>query len=124
VPDPRIADAESAIRARDWDRAIRILHRVTLDLPDSADAYNYLGYSYRRLGDPERALIYYRQALYLDPSHRGALEYLGELYLEMSDLPNAEELLARLARLCGGTCSEYRDLHEQVQRFKAGHPRG
>ena len=124
VPDPRISDAESAIRARDWDRAIRILHLVVVDVPDSADAYNYLGYSYRRRGDHQQALIYYRQALYLDPEHRGALEYLGELYLDMSDIEKAEEQLARLSRVCGGTCSEYRDLREQVQRVKSGQPRG
>ena len=121
--DNRMADAEKAVKAKEWNKAIGLLNRVVADSPKNADAYNYLGYSHRKLGNRDQALTYYNQALYLDPNHRGALEYLGELYLDMSDLPKAEEQLSKLSRVCGPRCSEYRELQEAVAKFKAGQPR-
>lgn len=121
--DSRMVDAEKAVKAKDWNKAIGLLNRVVADSPKNADAYNYLGYSYRKLGNRDQALTYYNHALYLDPNHRGALEYLGELYLDMSDLPKAEEQLARLSRICGPRCEEYRDLRDQLEKVRSGQPR-
>jgi Flp pilus assembly protein TadD len=121
--DSRMIDAEKAVQAKDWNKAIGLLNRVVADSPKNADAYNYLGYSHRKLGNRDQALTYYNQALNLDPNHRGALEYLGELYLDMSNLPKAEEQLAKLARVCGPRCGEYRELQEAVAKFKSGQPR-
>jgi tetratricopeptide (TPR) repeat protein len=121
--DSRMTDAEKAVKAKDYNKAIGLLNRVVADSPKNADAYNYLGYSHRKLGNRDQALTYYNHALYLDPNHRGALEYLGELYLDMSDLPKAEEQLAKLARVCGPRCNEYQELQGEVAKFKAGQPR-
>jgi Flp pilus assembly protein TadD len=121
--DSRLAEAEKAVKAKDWNKAIGLLNRVVADSPKNADAYNYLGYSHRKLGNRDQALSYYNHALYLDANHRGALEYLGELYLDMKDLAKAEEQLARLSKVCGPRCAEYRELQEQVEGFKAGRPR-
>ena len=121
--DNRMADAEKAVKAKEWNKAIGLLNRVVADSPKNADAYNYLGYSHRKLGNRDQALTYYNHALYLDPNHRGALEYLGELYLEMSDLPKAEEQLSKLSKVCGPRCAEYRELQEAVAKFKSGQPK-
>jgi len=121
--DSRMTDAEKAVKAKDYNKAIGLLNRVVADSPKNADAYNYLGYSHRKLGNRDQALTYYNHALYLDPNHRGALEYSGELYLDMSDLPKAEEQLAKLARVCGPRCSEYQELQGEIAKFKAGQPR-
>jgi tetratricopeptide (TPR) repeat protein len=121
--DTRMVDAEKAVQAKDWNKAIGLLNRVVADSPKNADAYNYLGYSHRKLGNRDQALSYYNAALSLDPNHRGALEYLGELYLDMKDLPKAEEQLTKLSRVCGPRCGEYRDLRDQVEKFKNGQPR-
>lgn len=121
--DSRLVDAERAVKAKDYKKAIGLLERMVADTPRSADAFNYLGYSHRKLGNRDQALTYYSRALQIEPSHRGANEYLGELYLDMNDLPKAEERLAVLSRVCGPRCEEYRDLREQVEKFKAGKPR-
>jgi tetratricopeptide (TPR) repeat protein len=122
--DPRLARARKSIDVEDWTGAARILVGVVAESPENADAYSYLGLVRRKLGDPDQALIYYRHALYLDPYNRSAIEYLGELYLDLNELPKAEQQLEALAQICGVACEEYRDLNEQVRRFKAGQPRG
>jgi hypothetical protein len=63
---------------------------------------------------------HYRIALQLDPRHRGAHEYIGELYLEMDQLANAEEQLAALYKACPwfGRCPEHDDLKEAIEKYK------
>lgn len=121
--DSRFIEAQRAVQAKEWTKAVGLLERVVSDAPHDADAYNYLGYSQRKLGHRDKALASYAKALEIDPNHRGANEYLGELYLDMKDLPKAEERLARLSQICGPRCEEYRELHEQIDQFKSGRPR-
>jgi hypothetical protein len=59
--------------------------------------------------------------LKIDANHRSAHEYLGELYLEMNQLGNAEKQLAALKKACPffGKCGEYEDLKEAIDKYKA-----
>ncbi|MGQ0662760.1 MAG: tetratricopeptide repeat protein [Pseudomonadota bacterium] len=123
VKDTRLVQAEKLVKDKDYAKAIPLLEQVIMANPRDADANNYLGYSHRKLGRMDQARDYYLAALRLEPNHRGANEYLGELYLEMNDLPKAEERLAVLARACQSRCEEYRDLKQAVDAFKAGKPR-
>jgi Flp pilus assembly protein TadD len=113
-----LSQAQDKIDAEDYQDAIPLLEKIVRESPDNADAYNLLGYSHRKLGDHAKALTNYQKALALEPEHLGANEYLGELYLEMKDLPKAEERLAVLANACTD-CEEYEDLKEQIDEYKA-----
>lgn len=86
--------------------------------PTSADAFNMLAYTQRRLGQLDAAFENYAKALALDPDHKGAHEYVGEAYLMVGDLAKAEEHLAALQKLCPGGCNESRMLAKAVQRYK------
>jgi len=110
--------ASAKVDAGKYDDAIDILEDIVDDNPKNADAWNLLGYSHRKLGEYDDALEYYEKALKLKPNHVGANEYLGELYLEMKDLPKAEERLAVLAKACNG-CEEQKELEEKIADFKA-----
>ncbi|MEE8166960.1 MAG: tetratricopeptide repeat protein, partial [Myxococcota bacterium] len=79
------------------------------------DVLNYLGYAHRRLGRFDESLAYYQQALALDPMHRGANEYLGELFVELGEMDRAEERLAVLDRACPFGCAEYEDLKRRIE---------
>ena len=57
----------------------------------------------------------------LKPSHRGADEYLAELYLQMGDLARAEAHLARLDKICVFGCAEHTDLKKAIKAYKAKH---
>ena len=88
-------------------RRFPLLQKSIQEKGEYADALNLLGYSNRKLGDKAKAMTYYTKALNMEPNHLGANEYMGELYLEMNDLPKAEERLAVLKNACGD-CDEYR----------------
>ncbi len=114
-------EGERAVKAKDYAKAIPLLERALSDDVRDADATNLLGYSYRKMGNTQSALAYYQRALQLNPNHKGANEYLGQLYVELKDLPKAEERLAKLAQLCPpATCEEYRDLKQSIDQAKAG----
>ena len=87
--------------------------------PDSADLNNYLGYTHRNLKQFEPAFKYYKRAIELDPRHRGAHEYIGEAYLLVGDLPNAEKHLAALRGICLLPCEELEDLEKAVAAYRA-----
>lgn len=112
--------AKRAIDAKRYRVAIPILQDVIRAEPKNANAYNLLAYSERKLGDLDKAFGHYRIALTLDPEHRGAHEYLGELYLTRGDLGSAETMRERLSQLCRGECEELEDLDKAIAAFKAG----
>jgi len=82
------------------------------------DLQNYLGFSYRKLGQLDAAFEHYRRALELNPRHRGAHEYAGEAYLMIGDLARAEEHLAALRRICLLPCEELGDLEREVAAYR------
>ncbi len=66
--------------------------RQAVGLDDSlAEAWNYLGYSSRKLGHYDDALTAYAKALTLKPSYPDALEYRGEAYLGLNRVPDAQQ---------------------------------
>jgi tetratricopeptide (TPR) repeat protein len=118
--DPNYAAAVSAIQAKNYAQAIPLLEQVVAKDPKNADAFNYLGYSNRELGQMDKALAFYQKALAINPDHRGAHEYLGELYLKTGNIKAAEVQLAKLDDLCTFGCEEYRELKRKIAAAKAG----
>jgi Flp pilus assembly protein TadD len=119
-PDDPLNGARAHITAQRWTAAIEELKRV--DARGNADWHNLMGYSYRKARQPDLAAAerHYDEALRLNPKHRGALEYSGELFLMKGDLPRAEQRLATLDKVCTFSCSEYRELKQAVADYKAG----
>ena len=113
-----LAAAEKLIYKGNYAEAIPLLEKAIAAEPKNADAYNYLGYSHRKLGDREKALVFYTKALEIKPRHLGANEYLGELYLEQGELEKAEERLAVLDKACFFGCDEYTELKESIEAYK------
>ncbi len=115
----KLAAARTQIAAKNWPAAIDELKKA--NDTGSADWNNLMGYSLRKAKTPDYAAAekYYNEALRIDPLHRGALEYSGELQLITGNLPKAEERLAALEKACKAACEEYTDLKNSVARFKA-----
>ena len=94
--------ASAKVDAKDYRGAMSILDKIIAKDPRNPDALNLMGFCDRKLGNTDEALEYYNKALAIKPNHVGANEYLGELYLELKDLPKAEERLKVLAKACNG----------------------
>jgi len=117
--DPDYAAGRKAIEARNWNAAIKSFSSAALRNPDNADLQNYLGFSYRKLGQLEPALKHYQRALALNPRHRGAHEYIGEAYLMAGDLANARKHLEELRKICLLPCEELADLEKAIADYRA-----
>ena len=117
--DDKLSGVRSQVAAKRWADALAELRNQNDSA--SADWNNLMGYVLRK-GSPadlDGADRYYREALRIDPRHKGALEYSGELALMRGDLAGAEQKLAALDRVCLFGCEEFTDLKQAVQRFKA-----
>ena len=68
------------------------------------------------IASPQR---FYDSALKLNPQHRGALEYSGELALMKGNLVTAETRLAVLSQVCKSPCEELDDLKKAVAKYKS-----
>ena len=111
-------EAQQEIKNKKYDAAINTL--LAANQPSSADWNNLLGFAQRKKTPPNlnAAEFYYQAALKIDPKHKGALEYYGELLLMKNDLLGAEQMLARLDKVCFFSCEEYRDLKEAIAKYK------
>ena len=119
VRDPSYVAARQALRGRQYADAIRLLSDALARDPRDADTHNLLGFAYRKSGDLDRAFHHYHEALRLQPDHRGAHEYIGEAYLMVNDLPNAEKHLAALREICLLPCEELADLEKAIAKYRA-----
>ena len=73
-----------------------------------------MGFSLRKTGDYKQAYTFYRKALDFNPEHKGALEYLGELYVETGEVEKAKENAALLQKICPAGCEELEDLRGAI----------
>ena len=102
--------AEKAVKARNYAKAVSVLEPLVRIESSNANAWNYLAFSHRKLGEMKKAEAEYKKALILNSDHKGAHEYLGELYAETGRLHLAVQLLDRLKQICGINCEEYEAL--------------
>jgi len=107
-----------AVKAKDWERAVHHLAIAAKAEPTNADVQNLLGYAYRNQRKFDLAFRHYKEALRIDPKHRGANEYIGEAYVLVGDRAKAQEHLAALERICGKGCEEYQDLARAIAQAK------
>ncbi|MBB3964864.1 tetratricopeptide repeat protein [Rhizobium metallidurans] len=110
---PDLTSVRAKIAAKDYQAALTELRGLAED-NQQADVYNLLGYTLRMTGDYETSLTYYTKALDLQPDHKAAREYLGELYLQTGKPDKANEQLASLKQLCPAGCEELEDLQQAI----------
>jgi tetratricopeptide (TPR) repeat protein len=111
-----MANAKRRIDDERFEEARALLDAV--EQKNSARYFNYRGFVTRKLGDPKGALVYYRRALILDPYYAEAREYLGEAYLMLGRIGDAEAELVQIGRICGVQCEPYQELSEALAEAK------
>ena len=110
---------QKAINKNDFAAAYDILAAKESAYSKNADLYNLMGYSARKLGRYDDSMVHYTKALDINPKHKGALEYMGELYLTLGQPDQAKTLLARLAKICTFGCEEKRELQEAIAKYES-----
>ena len=116
--------AEKHIDNQSYDKSLKLLKKLTKreDLGTKrADIYNLLGFSYRKLENPDldKSFAAYMMAIEIDPSHLGAHEYLGELYLMRDQKDKALIILEKLNQLAGSNTEEYRELKMAIDDYQS-----
>ena len=115
---PDLTSVRANLAAKDYGAALAELRAIAEDT-QQADVYNLLGFALRQTGDFKTSLTYYTKALELQPDHKAAHEYLGELYIQTGDTAKAREQLDVLARLCPAGCEEREDLEKALDAKSA-----
>ncbi|HWA02588.1 MAG TPA: hypothetical protein VG819_03570 [Rhizomicrobium sp.] len=97
------------------------------EFPDDTDILNYLGFVHRlaarqmtgtaREGELRLASTYYRRALDSAPSRKAFLEFMGEIYLDMNNVPAAREKLKALDSECPEGCAERDMLARSISTY-------
>ena len=109
--------AKKLIYKKKYEKGLETLKSIEEETPfgyTRADLYNYMGFASRKQKIPnyKDAENYYLKALSFDKNHIGALEYLGELYVETDRRDEALALLNRIKLVAGDNSSEYKDLNK------------
>jgi tetratricopeptide (TPR) repeat protein len=114
--DAAYVRAVSLINERRYDEALAALAEAQKAFGPHPDILTYQGYVWRKLGALDRAESFYRAALAIAPTHRGATEYYGELKVIRGDLTGAKQMLARLETECRFGCAEAEELRRWIDR--------
>jgi tetratricopeptide (TPR) repeat protein len=111
------AKAVSLIGDGRYDDAMLILNKLVAMNPIDADALYQLGSCYQKQGLLGKAMSYYQKVLNTKPEHLGANSSAGEIFLDMKNLPKAEERLTVLQNACTN-CAEYNQLKARIDSYK------
>ena len=91
---------------------------------DDPRILNETGYSTRKLGNVDQALVFYRRALTINPDFVVARSYLGEAFLSKGDLAAANSELMEIEKRCGTGCTPYANLAGHIADYQATKARG
>ena len=98
--------ARLLILAGNYQAGIAAMHALGHD--EHPDVANYIGYSYRRMGNYDQSKVWYERALAADPDHVRTWSYYGMWQMEQGNRLKAEDDLKKVKLLCGSTnCQEY-----------------
>jgi Flp pilus assembly protein TadD len=107
-------EAKAMVGEGNFAAALPKLITLTKEDPKNADAWNLLGFTYRKLGQLADSDKAYMTVLKINPNHLGAREYQGELFITTGKLDQAKANLAKLQTLCG-KCEQYEDLAKSLK---------
>jgi tetratricopeptide (TPR) repeat protein len=89
--DPGKRDKLLAKSRGRYSQALGKFTRATQLDPVMPEAWNYVGYTQRKLGDYAAALSAYDRALNLRPGYPEAIEYRGHVYLGLNRIAEAKD---------------------------------
>ena len=116
---PLVTAANKLIRKDEYQKAYDRIQAGLSGDAKNADLHNLLGFTARKLGEYAQSKAHYTKALELDPKHKGALSYMGELYLALDMPEETQKLRARLDKICWLGCDALDDLDAAIKKWEA-----
>jgi tetratricopeptide (TPR) repeat protein len=80
----------------EYEKSLKDFKRAAELVPTLYQAYNGMGFAYRKTGDYTKALEMYEKALQLQPGFPDAIEYRGEAYLGLNRIDDAKKAYLEL----------------------------
>jgi len=118
--DPRaaalVAEGRSEMASGQVQSAIDSFEAALTIDPAHTPIYLELAEAARLEGLQGKAIHYYREALARDPGNLAAISGEGEALLEKGAVEKARRNLAQLESICGGECTETRQLAAALAR--------
>ena len=111
--------ATKQLKEEDYKSALKTLKKYTKSKKKDADGWTLLAFTNRKLKNYNEAESLYIKALNLDPDNKIAIEYQGELFVELGRMEEANANLAKLKELCPNSCKELEMLNEYISGNKA-----
>ena len=103
------------IKNEKYSEAIKGLEKILEQnkYKQDPDILTHYAFALRKTKNFPKAEEYYLKALSIDPKHRGALEYIGELYVDTKRLELANATLKKLENC---RCEEYAELKNYINK--------
>ena len=118
-PTSRFKDINKLIKLEKFAEAHKMLKSLKKVNTDEADRLNLLGFTARKSGNLTAAGDFYEQALAINPRHTGALEYQGELFIQLGKIELAKANLEKIDKICWLPCNAERDLKKAIEKSTA-----
>jgi len=120
-------DDKTSVKPRDYKKAVNLIkkqnYQEALPILESIlskskyqkdpDILNEYAFTLRKTGNFTKAEEHYNKALKIDPKHKGALEYLGELYVDTKRIDEAKKILVKLEKC---KCNEFAELKDYINK--------
>ena len=85
-PSELYEKATEQLEKKDYKKAVKTLKKYTKSESKDADGWTLLAFANRKLGNYNEAEKHYKRALRLDADNKVALEYQGEMFIELGRL--------------------------------------
>ncbi|MEM9267765.1 MAG: tetratricopeptide repeat protein [Pseudomonadota bacterium] len=95
------------------EAALKVL--AAMESQDTPRVYNYRGFSLRKLGRMEEAMVQYDKAIAMDPDYILARSYRGQAYLELGDFAGAHAELLEIRNRGGRDTWSYVSLRQALR---------
>ena len=113
-PSDLYEKATKQLKNEKYKAALNTLKKYTKSEKDDADGWTLLAFTNRKLQNFSKAEELYGKALMLEPNNKIALEYQGELYVEINKMDKAMKNLSKLEKLCPNSCEELEMLKNYI----------
>jgi tetratricopeptide (TPR) repeat protein len=101
TPSGQIEPITSALRAKEFDKAVQLSHSALQEFPNDARLWTFQGIALASKGDSKKALAAFRQALKISPNYLAALQGAAQIQYEAGN-QEAVPLLDHLLQLRPG----------------------